>query len=103
LFGNITKRVAKIFSQVKQKFLSVLLKGAFVFEPLAPKAISYYISQRLKEIKKTGLISEFHTKTKRLHRFHYLIVIDLDLNSIQTDYLIKKILPKLVNMNKYFN
>jgi hypothetical protein len=61
-----------------------MVKGVFVFEPLAPRAISYYLTRTLKEWKKQGLISEFETRTRRLGKFHYKIEIDLDLTSKQT-------------------
>ena len=49
-------------------------------------------------MKKFGLISDFSSKTKRLGRFHYLIVVDLDLTPNQTLDLIQKIFPsKLPN------
>ncbi len=88
---------------LKQRILNLFLKIAFVFEPLAPIPISYYINQKLKEIQKIGLISNFHKKIKRLGRFHYLIIIDLELNSNQTDYVIKRMLPELTRINKFFN
>jgi hypothetical protein len=47
-----------------------MLRLAFVFEPLAPRAISYYLTRTLKEWKKQGLISEYEAKTRRLGKFH---------------------------------
>ena len=88
---------------LKQGILNVFLKIAFVFEPLAPIAISYFINQKLKEMRERGLISNFYKKIKRLGRFHYFIIIDLELNSNQADYMIKRILPELTRVDKFFN
>ena len=61
-----------------------MLRAAFIFEPLALRFISYYVSQRLKEWQKQGRVSEFETKTRRLGKFHYKIEVDLDLTSEQS-------------------
>lgn len=83
----------------RQKLIDVFLRIAFVFEPLTSKAISYYLSRKLKEMKKAGIISAFNSKTKRLGKFHYLIVINLDLNSHQTINLIQKIFTSKIPTN----
>jgi len=70
-----------------------MVRAAFVFEPLAPRAISYYLTRRLKELKKRGLISEFETKIRRLGKFHYKIEVDLDLTSKQAHYVLDDFLP----------
>ena len=50
-------------------------------------------------MKKSGLISDFNSKTKRLGRFHYLIAIDLDLTSNQTLDLLRNIFPSKLSNN----
>jgi hypothetical protein len=70
-----------------------MVKVAFVFEPLAPRVISYYLTQSLKEWKNQGLISEFKTKTRRLGKFHYKIEIDLDVTSKQALHVLDDLLP----------
>ena len=77
---------------VSQKIFKTISKIAFAFEPLAPRAISYFLSRELNKLKKQGIFHRVQTKTKRLGKFHYVIEIDLDLTSTQTEYLIKKIL-----------
>jgi hypothetical protein len=71
-----------------------MIRVAFFFEPLAPRAISYYLTRRLKELKKQGLISDFETKTRRLGKFHYKIAVDLDLTEKQANDVLGDLLPK---------
>jgi hypothetical protein len=70
-----------------------MVKAAFIFEPLAPRAISYYLTRTLKEWKKQGLISEYKAKTRRLGKFHYKIEINFDLTSKQTLHVLDDLLP----------
>ena len=42
--------------RISQRFFSLMLRIAFVFEPLAPRAISYFLTRKLKELKEQGLI-----------------------------------------------
>jgi hypothetical protein len=69
-----------------------MVKLAFVFEPLAPRAISYYFTRTLKEWKKQGLISEYKAKTRRLGKFHYKIEINFDLTSNQALHVLDDLL-----------
>jgi hypothetical protein len=46
-------------------------------------------------MKKSGILSDFSQKTKRLGRYHYLIIVDADLTSIQTINMIEKIFPSI--------
>ena len=81
-----------------------MVKVAFVLEPLAPRVIFYYLTQRLKEWKKQGLISEFQTKIRRLGKFHYKIEVDLDVTSKQTLHVLDDILPsQLKSVRRWFN
>lgn len=78
---------------VRKKLFQLIPKIAFVFEPLAPRAISYFLSRKVTKLKKSGLVYAFQIKTKRLGKFHYFIEIDLDLTSSQIRYFMKKIFP----------
>jgi DNA-nicking Smr family endonuclease len=80
-------------SQFSQRFFSLMVRVAFIFEPLAPRLTAYYLSQRLKEWKKQGLISEFETKTRRLGKFHYKIEVDLDVTQEQARHVLDDLLP----------
>jgi len=89
---------------ISQRVFSLIVKVAFVFEPLAPRVIFYYLTQRLKEWKKQGLISEFQTKIRRLGKFHYKIEVDLDVTSKQTLHVLDDILPsQLKSVRRWFN
>jgi DNA-nicking Smr family endonuclease len=70
-----------------------MIRAAFMFEPLAPRFISYYMEQRLKEWQKQGRVSEFETKTKRLGKFHCKIEVDLGLTSEQARRVLDDLLP----------
>jgi hypothetical protein len=70
-----------------------LIEFILVFEPLAPRAISYYMGRRLREWKQQGLISGYKTRTRRLGKFHYKMEIDLDLTSKQTLHVLRDLFP----------
>lgn len=71
-------------TSVRQRFFSLLIKGAFFFEPLAPLFISRYLVQRLQELEREGWISSFHATTRRFGKFNYKMEINLELTSQQT-------------------
>ena len=78
--------------RINQIFFGIVIRTIFLFEPLAPQAISYFLARRLKDLKKTGQISEFKTKIRRLGRFHYKIEIDFDLTKRQAHYVLDRLL-----------
>jgi hypothetical protein len=80
-----------------------LLRVTFVFEPFAPRAISYYLAQRLKKWKQQGLILDYKTRTKRLGKFHYKTQIDLNLNSNQAVHILGDLFNKLKKVRRWFN
>ena len=93
-----------IASIISQTMFRVLLRLAFIFEPLAPKAITYYLSRRLRELKNQGLISRFKARTRRLGKFHYKIEIDLDLSSHQAFHFLREFLPGQISiLRRWFN
>ena len=77
--------------------IRVLSKVIFVFEPLAPTAITVVVNQQLHRFKESGAIGNYKTKTKRLGKFHYRIQIDLDLTGIQVIHLLSNLFPKQLN------
>ena len=90
--------------RISQRLFSLMLRAAFFFEPLAPRAISYFLTRRLRELKKRGVISEFKTKTRRLGKFHYKIEVDLDLTAKQAHYVLGELLPnQLKNARRWVN
>jgi hypothetical protein len=81
-----------------------LLRAAFVFEPLAPRAISYYLARLLKRWKQQGLILAYKTRTRRLGKFHYKTQVDLELSPEQAAYILSDLLPnKLKSVRRWFN
>ena len=81
-------------NQVRERLFNILIRFGFYLEPLAPPAISYYISRRLDQLKQRGLISSYNTNTKRLGKFHYKVQVDLDLTGEQAFYVVDDILPQ---------
>jgi len=71
----------------------VLLRVAFVFEPLAPTAITVLMNQQLRRFKGAGVIGDYKTKAKRLGKFHYRIEIDLTLTGMQAIHLLSNLFP----------
>ena len=74
--------------------IRVLLRVVFVFEPLAPTAITILMNQQLHRFKEAGAIGNYKTKTKRLGKYHYRIEIDLDLTGMQAIHLLANLFPK---------
>jgi hypothetical protein len=82
----------------------VLLRVVFVFEPLAPTAITILMNQQLHRFKEAGAIGNYKTKTKRLGKFHYRIEIDLDLTGMQAIHLLANLFPKqLSRFRRWFH
>ena len=82
----------------------VLLRVVFVFEPLAPTAITILMNQQLHKFKDAGRIENYKTKTKRLGKFHYRIEIDLDLTGMQAVHLLANLFPKqLSRFRRWFH
>lgn len=74
--------------------IRVLLRVAFVFEPLAPTAITVLIRQQLNRFKEGGIIDDYEAHTKRLGKYHYRIYLDIDLTNTQTVNLLANMFPK---------
>ncbi len=74
--------------------LRVLLRVVFVFEPLAPTAITVLMNQQLHRFKEAGALGDYKTHTKRLGKYHYRIEIDLDLTGMQAVHLLGNLFPK---------
>jgi hypothetical protein len=82
--------------RVSERLFRVLLRIAFVFEPLAQPAISYYLTRRLNKLKNQGKIGEYKTRTRRTGKFYYTVEIDLDLTGEQAFHVVDDMLPKQV-------
>jgi hypothetical protein len=75
----------------------VLFRVVFVFEPLAPTAITVLMNRQLRRFKQRGAIGNYKTKTKRLGKFHYRIEINLDLTGMQAVHLLANLFPSQFN------
>jgi len=75
----------------------VLLRVVFVFEPLAPTAITVLMNRQLHGFKERGAIGDYKTRTKRLGKYHYRIEINLDLNGLQAIHLLGNLFPSQFN------
>lgn len=72
----------------------VMLRVAFRFEPLAPTAISLLLHEQLHRYRDGGIITNYKTHTKRLGKYHYHIVVDLEVTDRQALHLLANIFPK---------
>jgi hypothetical protein len=77
----------------------VLFRLVLVFEPLAPTAITIYLNRELRRFKNKGAIEGYKAHTKRLGRFHYKIMLDLDVTGKQALHLVGNMFPK--QLRKY--
>jgi len=75
----------------------VLLRVVFVFEPLAPTAITVLMNRQLHGFKERGAIGGYKTKAKRLGKYHYRIEINLDLTGMQAIHLLGNLFPSQFN------
>jgi len=89
-------------AQISRIFSRLFVRVAFVFEPLTPRLVSYYVGQTLKKWKQQNFILSYKTRTKRLGKFHYKTRINVDLNSEQTAYILDKSTNKLKNTRRWF-
>jgi len=87
-----------------ESVVRVLLRVVFVFEPLAPTAITVLMNQQLHKYKEAGAIGNYKTKTKRLGKFHYRIEINLDVTGMQAIHLLANLFPKrLSQFRRWFH
>ena len=84
--------------------IRVLLRVFFVFEPLAPTAVTILMNRQLSRYKKANMIGKYKTKTKRLGKFHYRIEIDLELTGFQAIHLLSNLFPnQLSRFRRWFH
>jgi hypothetical protein len=93
-----------VYESLVDGTVRVLMRVAFVFEPLAPTAITVLINQQLHRFKEVGAIGYYKTRTKRLGKYHYRIVMNLDLTGIQAAHLLGNLFPKqLSQFRRWFH
>ncbi len=82
---------------MSSRFVSILMKLAFVFEPLTPRLASFFLSRRLAGWKKKRLIYDYETRTERIGKFHYRIDMSLDLTSKQARSILRNLMLKILD------
>ena len=80
-----------------ESVVRVLFRVVFVFEPLAPTAITVLMNRQLRRFKERGAIGDYKTRTKRLGKYHYRIEINLDLTGMQAVHLLSNLFPSQFN------
>jgi hypothetical protein len=90
----MTQPVESISESLVGSAVRVLLRVAFVFEPLAPTAITVLMNQQLHRFKERGAIGDYKTHTKRLGKYHYRIEMNLDVTGMQTVHLLGNLFPQ---------
>ncbi len=97
----MVKRVAEkesISDSLIESSLKVLLRAVFIFEPLAPTAITLLTNRQMARFKTRGIIGKYKTVTKRLGRFHYRIQVELDLTGPQAVHLLTNLFPNQLSV-----
>ena len=84
-------------AEISRRLYGLFMRAAFVFEPLTPRLLSYYMGRKFRKWKQQNLILEYRTRSRRLGKFHYKAQFDLSLSSEQTVYLLHKLTNKLGN------
>ncbi|HLN45995.1 MAG TPA: hypothetical protein VK209_09850 [Candidatus Sulfotelmatobacter sp.] len=81
---------------INPRTIRFLFNLALAFEPLAPRAITFYLSRQLGNLEHKGYIEDYKVKTKRIHRFHYTVFLDMDVTPAQTHYALAHMLPRRI-------
>jgi hypothetical protein len=83
-----------VSESILESTVRILMRVIFVFEPLAPRAITILVNQRMHRFRDRGIIGDYKTKTKRLGKFHYRIEINSELTGMQATHLLGNLFPK---------
>ena len=95
---------ALVIIGTRPRVLNFVFRVALAFEPLAPTAINLFLSRELGRWKDEKLITEYKVHTKRIHRFHYRIILDLALTAIEVHYILNHWLPRQTEaIRRWFN
>ena len=77
--------------RMSSRLFSLLVRFGFVFEPISPRFISFFLGRKLKEWKNKRLIGDYKTKTRRIGKFHYKIDMNLDLTPEQAREVLRNL------------
>jgi hypothetical protein len=70
---------------LSSNLLRLFARFALFFEPISPRFVSFWLRRRLKKWKSRGLIDAYRVNTRRVGKFHYRIILDLELNRRQAE------------------
>lgn len=79
----------------RSRFIGFAMRHSRFFEPFASFGISYYLKGQLKQYRKSGKIDSYHTKVKRLGKWHYKIEVNIDVTTSQTAELLTDLHERL--------
>jgi len=95
---------ALIIIGTRPRILNFMFRVALAFEPLAPTAINLFMSRSLNRWKEEKIITDYKVHTKRIHRIHYRVNLDLVLTAIEVHYIINHRLPQQLEViRRWFN
>ena len=77
--------------RMSSRLFSLLVRFGFVFEPISPRFISFFLGRKLKEWKNKRLIGDYKTRTRRIGKFHYKIDMNLDLTPEQAREVLRNL------------
>ena len=80
---------------MSSNLLRVFVRFALFFEPISPRFISFWLRRRLKDWKDKGLISDYKVTTERTGKFHYKILLDLELSEQQVEWVLDDTLLRI--------
>ena len=97
-------REESVSDSFMESTMRVFMRVIFVFEPLAPRAITILVDQQLHRFKDKDVIGDYKTKTKRLGKYHYRIEINSELTGFQATHLVGNLFPKqLKRLRRWFH
>jgi hypothetical protein len=79
----------------RTRFIGFAMRRSRFFEPFAPLGISYYLKGQLKQYRQRGKIEAYHTKVKRMGKWHYKIEVNIDVTTSQTAELLTDLHERL--------
>ena len=66
---------------------SLFARFVLFLEPISPRFVSFLVRRRLNAWKQDGVIDDFKVRTKRVGKFHYKVVVDLDFTPLQARHV----------------
>ncbi len=83
---------------IVERLRPLFLRFLMAVEPLAPSFISLYLGRELQKLRLERLIDGYSAKTKRLGRYHYRIMIEVDVERHQASRLFDVIVADIVRI-----